>query len=98
MTKKKTKPEQSRKEGLDPDYYIAIESTDFRPYEYDPASAQQQANIMILGEDGTVRDLSELSLPIGAMVKGNYQTFWLVFPPELSDKLANITEMAELIK
>ena len=82
------------KAGFDPDYYIGIESTDFRPYEYDPINAQQQANIMILTEDGTVQDVSALSPPISAMVKNNYQSFWLVFPPELSDKLSGLAETA----
>ena len=87
---KKKAGQVAAEKGLDPDYYIAVESTDFRPYEYDPGSAQQQASIMILTEDGKVQDLSAISLPIGAMVKGNYQSFWLVFAAELADDLATI--------
>ena len=82
------------KAGFDPDYYIGIESTDFRPYEYEPGSTQQQASIMILTEEGTVQDVSALSPPIAAMVKNNYQSFWLIFPPELSDQLTGIAEIA----
>jgi uncharacterized protein len=82
--------------GLDPEYYIGIESTDFRPYEYDADSAQQQTSIMILTEEGTIQDVAALSPPIAAMVKNNYQSFWLVFPPELSDKLAGVAEMAAI--
>lgn len=80
----------AKKKGLDPDYYVGVESTDFRPYEHEPGSAQQQASIMVLGEDGKVHDLSALSLPIGAMVKGNYQTSWLIYSPELSDSFDDI--------
>jgi HD superfamily phosphohydrolase len=78
----------ANKKKLDPDYYIAIESTDFRPYEFDSGSAEQQASISVLTEDGKVHDLSAISLPIGAMVKGNYQSFWLTFAAELTDELA----------
>ena len=82
------------KKGIDPDYYVAVESTDFRPYEYDANSAQQQASIMVLTEDGGVQDLSALSLPIGAMVKGNYQSFWLIYPAELVESLKDIMQIA----
>ncbi len=84
----------AKSKGMDPDYYIAIESTDFRPYEYDANSAQQQASIMILSEDGSVQDLSALSLPIGAMVKGNYKSSWLIYPAELADSLMDIMQVA----
>jgi HD superfamily phosphohydrolase len=87
---KKAAGQIALKKGLDPDYYVAIESTDFRPYEYDPDSAQQQASIMILTEDGKVQDLSAISLPIGAMVKGNYKSFWLVFAAEIADEIDTI--------
>jgi len=84
---KQSASQLAAKKGLDPDYYVAIESTDFRPYEYDPGSAQQQASIMILTEDGKVQDLSAISPPINAMVKGNYQSFWLIYAAELSEEV-----------
>lgn len=84
---KKLAGKTAKKKGLDPDYYIGIETTDFRPYEYDADSAQQQASIMVLTEDGKVKDLSAVSAPINAMVKGNYKSFWLIFPAEISEDI-----------
>ena len=85
---KKAAGKIAKEKGFDPDYYIGVESTDFRPYEYDPDSAQQQASIIILTEDGKMKDLSAVSLPIGAMVQGNYRSYWLVYAAELDDELA----------
>jgi len=71
---------------LDPDYYVSIESTGFRPYDYyRPESGDSQASIMVRTETGEVRELSELSLTIDALVRGNYESRWLVYPPEIHD-------------
>jgi len=71
---------------LDPDYYVSIESTGFRPYDYyRPESGDSQASIMVRTETGEVRELSELSLTIDALVRGNYESRWLVYPPEVDD-------------
>jgi uncharacterized protein len=71
---------------LDPDYYVSVESTGFRPYDYyRPESGDSQASIMVRTETGEVRELSELSLTIDALVRGNYESRWLVYPPEVDD-------------
>jgi hypothetical protein len=80
--------------GFDPDYYIATESTGFRPYDYyRPDSDLPQTNIMVRTEDGATVELSQLSLTIEALVKGNYQSQWLIFPAEIADSLTNIRKL-----
>lgn len=80
--------------GFDPNYYIAIESTGFRPYDYyRPESNLPQTNIMVRTEDGATVELSQLSLTIEALVKGNYESQWLIFPGEITDALTNIREL-----
>ncbi len=80
--------------GLDPDYYIAIESTGFRPYDYyRPDSKYPQTNIVVRTDSGEVKELSQLSLAVEALVKGNYESYWLVFPSEIADKLGKIEEL-----
>jgi len=71
---------------LDPDYYVSMEATGFRPYDYyRPESGDSQASIMVRTETGEVKELSELSLTIDALVRGNYESRWLVYPPEIDD-------------
>jgi hypothetical protein len=48
---------------------------------------------MVRTEDGDVIELSQLSLTTEALVKGNYQTHWLVFPSEVAEKLSSIREL-----
>jgi hypothetical protein len=77
--------------GLDPDYYIAIESTGFRPYDYyRPDADIPQTNIVVRTDGGEVRELSQLSLTVEALVKGNYASHWLIYPAELTDKIEQI--------
>ncbi len=80
--------------GLDPEYYTGIESTGFRPYDYyRPSDAHPQTNIMVRTEGGRTTELSKVSLAIEALVKGNYESTWLVFPDEISGKIAVIKEL-----
>lgn len=79
--------------GFDPDYYVAIETTGLRPYDfYRPEANHPQTNIMVRNDDGEVKELSTLSQTIEALVKGSFDTYWLVFPAEAKDK---ITEMLQ---
>lgn len=79
--------------GFDPDYYIAIESTGFRPYDYyNPEADIPQTNIVVRTDTGEVMELSQLSLTVEALVKGNYASHWLVYPAEIADKIAEICD------
>ncbi|MBC7997777.1 MAG: HD domain-containing protein [Leptolyngbya sp.] len=81
--------------GFDPEYYVAVESTGFRPYDYyRPDAAIPQTNIVVRTDTGLVSELSELSPTIAALVKGDYESFWLVYPPEVSEKVLEIKELA----
>jgi uncharacterized protein len=81
----------AREHNLDPDYYISVESTGFRPYDYyRPERGNSQASIMVRTETGEVKELSQLSLTIEALVRGNYETRWLVYPSELEEQIATV--------
>lgn len=86
------------KHKLDPDYYIGIESTGFRPYDYyRPDDAHPQTNILVRTDQGQLAELSRVSLAVEALVKGDYESNWLVFPDEISDKIAVIKELIPAI-
>jgi HD superfamily phosphohydrolase len=81
--------------GMDPEYYVAVESTGFRPYDYyRPESVHPETNIVIRTDTGIVAELSELSPTVSALVKGNYESFWLIYPPEIDEKVIDIQELA----
>lgn len=81
--------------GLDPDYYVGVESTGFRPYDYyRPEAEHPQTNIVVRTESGELKELSQLSLPIEALVRGNYESYWLVYPQEATEKIMAIKEPA----
>jgi HD superfamily phosphohydrolase len=81
--------------GFDPEYYVSIESTGFRPYDYyRPDAASPQTNIVVRTDSGEVNELSALSGTIAALVKGDYETNWLVYPAEAGDKINLIKELA----
>jgi HD superfamily phosphohydrolase len=72
--------------GFDPEYYVSIERTGLRPYDYyRPDAAYPQTNIMIKTDDGDVRELSTISQTVEALVKGSFDTKWLVYPAEAKD-------------
>ena len=80
--------------SLDPDYYIGIETTGFRPYDYyRPSDDHPQTNIIIRTDNGNYTELSKISLTVDALVKGNYETHWLVYPEEISEKIEVIKEL-----
>ncbi|MBU6450559.1 MAG: HD domain-containing protein [Cyanobacteria bacterium REEB67] len=85
--------EQARKVvalmGFDPDYYVTVESTGFRPYDYyRPEEEHPQTNIVVRTDSGDVKELSQLSPTIEALVKGDYTAYWLIYPVEASEKLS----------
>lgn len=80
--------------GLDPDYYIAIESTGIRPYDYyRPDEDHPQTNIMVRTESGEIKELSTLSGTVEALVKGNFETFWLIYPDEATEHITAVREL-----
>lgn len=69
--------------GLDPEYYVSVERTGLRPYDYyRPDEAHPQTNIMVRQESGEIRELSTVSQTVEALVKGSFDTSYLVYPPE----------------
>jgi len=81
--------------GLDPNYYLATESTGLRPYDYyRPEASHPQTEIMVRTESGDVRELSTLSGAVEALVKGNYETFWLIYPDEATEHITSVRELA----
>lgn len=81
--------------GLDPEFYVALETTGLRPYDYyRPDSDSPQTNIMVRTENGSVRELSTLSTPVDALVKGDFETYWLIYPDEARDKISSLRELA----
>jgi HD superfamily phosphohydrolase len=80
-----------REAGYDPDYYVALESTGFRPYDYYRPDAEiPQTNIVVRTDNGEVKELSQLSLTVEALVKGNYESHWLVYPAECDERILQI--------
>jgi HD superfamily phosphohydrolase len=83
------------KRGLNPDYYVATESTGLRPYDYyRPDADHPQTNIMVRMNNGEVRELSTLSTPVEALVKGDFETYCLVYPDEVAEEIALLFEPA----
>lgn len=79
--------------GLDPDYYVAIETTGLRPYDYyRPDSANPQRNIMVRSERGEIKELSTLSQTVEALVKGSFDTYWLVYAHEAREQINKMLE------
>jgi HD superfamily phosphohydrolase len=79
------------KAGFDPDYYVCIERTGLRPYDYyRPDTEHPQTNIMVRTDNGEIRELSSISQTVEALVRGSFDTVLLAFPAELRDSLAHI--------
>src|SRR5262249_31466679 len=77
--------------GLDPDYYVARESTGIRPYDYYRPDAQSpQTNIMVRTDSGEIRELSTISLTVEALVKGDFESHWIICPAEAAEQVAAI--------
>lgn len=74
--------------GLDPEYYVAIETTGLRPYDfYRPDAKHPQTNIMVRTDRGDVCELSSLSPTIEALVRGSFDTYWLIHPSEVREEI-----------
>ncbi len=79
--------------GLDPDYYVSLETTGLRPYDYyRPDQAHPQTNIMIRTERGEVKELSTVSQTVDALVKGSFDTSWLIYPPEVRTRVLELLD------
>lgn len=79
--------------GMDPEYYIAVETTGLRPYDYyRPEANHPQTNIMVRTERGDIRELSTISPTVEALVKGSFDTYWLIFPSEVRDSINNMID------
>jgi HD superfamily phosphohydrolase len=79
--------------GLDPEYYIAIETTGLRPYDYyRPEANHPQTNIMVRTERGDIKELSTISPTVEALVRGSFDTYWLIYPSEVRDQVNAMIE------
>ncbi len=79
--------------GLDPDYYVSLETTGLRPYDYyRPDQAYPQTNIMIRTERGEVKELSTVSQTVDALVKGSFDTSWMIYPPEVRTRVLELLD------
>lgn len=79
--------------GMDPEYYIAIETTGLRPYDYyRPEADHPQTNIMVKTDRGEIRELSTISPTIEALVRGSFDTYWLIYPSEIRDQINTMIE------
>jgi uncharacterized protein len=79
--------------GLDPDYYVSIEKTGLRPYDYyRPEHDHPQTNIMVKMENGEIKELSTISQTVEALVRGSFDTRWLIYPPEVRDRIVAMLE------
>lgn len=74
--------------GLDPEYYIAIETTGLRPYDYyRPEANHPQTNILVRTDRGEVKELSTISPTVEALVRGSFDTYWLIYPSEAREQV-----------
>ena len=79
--------------GMDPEYYVSVERTGLRPYDYyNPDQAHPQTNIVVRMENGEVKELSEASQTVDALVKGTFDTMWVIYPPEAREKVLQFLE------
>jgi uncharacterized protein len=80
---------------LDPDYYVSVESIVFRPYDYyKPESDDGHTSILVRTETGAIKELSTLSLTIEALLRGKYESRFLVYPIEIHEKIQQVMEAA----
>jgi len=78
---------------FDPEFYLTTDSTGIRPYElYHPDNDNPQSNIMLRTANGQIKELSSLSPTVHALVKGQFASFWLIYPAEAAGELSEILE------
>ena len=58
-----------------------------------PEADNPQTNIMIRTDNVNIRELSTVSLAVDALVKGDYEANWLVYPDEISERISVIKEL-----
>ncbi len=77
----------------DPDYYVAIETTGLRPYDfYRPDAKHPQTNILVRTDRGEVAELSSISPTIEALVRGSFDTYWLIYPSDVRDTINDMID------
>lgn len=87
-----------KKANFDPEFYLTTDSTGIKPYElYHPDNDNPQSNIMLRTSNGQIKELSSLSPTVDALVKGQFASFWLIYPAEVSDKLLQALEPAKVV-
>lgn len=80
-------------QGFDPEYYLSVETSDIRPYDYyRPDVKNPQRNIMVRTERGEICELSAISPTVEALVRGFFDSHWLIYPSEVKGKVAEIVE------
>jgi hypothetical protein len=47
---------------------------------------------MVRLENGEVKELSAVSQTVEALVRGSFDTLWLIYPPEARDKIQPMVE------
>lgn len=72
--------EEVRKRGYDPKYYVTSDEAYQRPYQ--PYQTSAGHNIWVLSEENEVKELSEVSLIVQAIVNGKSKEDKKVFYPE----------------
>ncbi len=78
-------------QGFDPEYYCSIETSGIRPYDYyRPDTTSPQTNIMVRTETGEVKELSTISPMVQALATGNFESSWLIYPPEADEPLKQL--------
>jgi HD superfamily phosphohydrolase len=79
--------------GLNPDYYVSVERTGLRPYDYyRPDVDHPQTNIMVRLENGEIKELSAISQTVEALVRGSFDTLYLIYPPEVRDRIVELLD------
>jgi hypothetical protein len=59
-----------------------------RPYDYyRPDVDHPQTNIMVRLENDEIKELSSVSQTVEALVRGSFDTLWLIYPPEAREKI-----------
>ena len=77
--------------GFDPEYYLKVEYTGFKPYDYyRPEENHSQSNIFVRRSCGQVLELSKVSKTIKSMTMINYENKYLIYPDGLESEVHKI--------
>lgn len=74
-----SKVEELRRHNMDPDYYLEQVSIAEEPYSfYHPEKSNFFKAIFVQRNDGTLKEISELSSVVYALVKGDFANRWII--------------------